>query len=262
MRIIDTHCHLNDETLYKDLDNVISRALQAGVEKMVVVGWDEASSKLAVKIAEEYDFIYAVIGFHPENVFDIDDKALYDTLNLYKHPKVVGIGEIGLDYHWTKDPEKREIQKEYFIKQIKFANEVGLPISIHSREAFQDTLEILKQYPPKHSGVMHCYSGSVENLQDIINLNLYIGLDGPVTFTNAKTPKEVAAEVPLEKLVVETDCPYLSPHPLQTLQCLSVFQVVKRRDFLHKMAIDFNRRKKYGFAFVIALCCLINISIS
>lgn len=215
MKIIDTHCHLNDEALYKALDNVISRARQAGVEKMVVVGWDEASSKLAIKIAEQYDFIYAVIGFHPENVFDIDDKILYDTLKLYKHPKVVGIGEIGLDYHWTKDPDKREIQKEYFIKQIKFANEVGLPISIHSREAFADTLEILKQYPPLHSGVMHCYSGSVENIQDVINLNLYIGLDGPVTFTNAKTPKEVAAEVPLEKLVVETDCPYLSPHPLR-----------------------------------------------
>ena len=215
MKIVDTHCHLNDEALYKDLDNVISRARQAGVEKMVVVGWDEASSKLAIQIAEQYDFIYAVIGFHPENVFDIDDKVLYDTLNLYKHPKVVGIGEIGLDYHWTKDSDKREIQKEYFIKQIKFANEVGLPISIHSREAFADTLEILKQYPPLHSGVMHCYSGSVENIQDIINLNLYIGLDGPVTFTNAKTPKEVAAEVPLEKLVVETDCPYLSPHPLR-----------------------------------------------
>ena len=215
MKIIDTHCHLNDEALYKDLDNVISRARQAGVEKMVVVGWDETSSKLAIQIAEQYDFIYAVIGFHPENVFDIDDKVLYDTLNLYKHPKVVGIGEIGLDYHWTKDPDKREIQKEYFIKQIKFANEVGLPISIHSREAFADTLEILKQYPPLHSGVMHCYSGSVENIQDIINLNLYIGLDGPVTFTNARTPKEVATEVPLEKLVVETDCPYLSPHPLR-----------------------------------------------
>jgi TatD DNase family protein len=215
MKIIDTHCHLNDEALYKDLDNVISRARQAGVEKMVVIGWDEASSKLAIKIAEQYDFIYAVIGFHPENVFDIDDKVLYETLNLYKHPKVVGIGEIGLDYHWTKDPDKREIQKEYFIKQIKFANEVGLPISIHSREAFADTLEILKQYPPLHSGVMHCYSGSVDNIQDIINLNLYIGLDGPVTFTNARTPKEVAAEVPLEKLVVETDCPYLSPHPLR-----------------------------------------------
>ena len=215
MKIIDTHCHLNDETLFKDLDNVINRARNAGVDKMIVIGWDEASSKLAIKIAEQYDFIYAVIGFHPENVFDINDEILYKTLELYKHHKVVGIGEIGLDYHWTKEPEKREIQKQYFIKQIDFANKVGLPISIHSREAFKDTLEILKNHKPQHGGVMHCYSGSVENINDIINLNLYIGLDGPVTFTNSKTPKEVAAEVPLEKLVVETDCPYLSPHPLR-----------------------------------------------
>ena len=215
MKIVDTHCHLNDEALYKDIDNVISRARQAGVEKMVVIGWDKASSELAIKIAEQYENIYAVIGFHPENIFDINDDVLYKTLELYKNPKVVGIGEIGLDYHWTKDPEKRELQKQYFIKQIEFANKVGLPISIHSREAFNDTLEILKEHKPMHGGVMHCYSGSVENINDIINLGLYIGLDGPVTFTNAKTPKEVAAEVPLEKLVVETDCPYLSPHPLR-----------------------------------------------
>ena len=215
MKIIDTHCHLNDEALFNDLDNVINRALKVGVEKMIVIGWDEASSKLAIKIAERYDFVYAVIGFHPENIFDINDEILYKTLELYKHPKVVGIGEIGLDYHWSKEPEKRELQKEFFIKQIDFANKVGLPISIHSREAFNDTLEILKVHKPLYGGVMHCYSGSVENIQDIINLNLYIGLDGPVTFTNSKTPKEVAAEVPLEKLVVETDCPYLSPHPLR-----------------------------------------------
>ena len=215
MKIIDTHCHLNDEALYKDLDNVISRAQKVGVEKMVVIGWDEASSKLAIKLAEQYDFIYAVVGFHPENIFDINDEILYSTLELYKHPKVVGIGEIGLDYHWTEEPEKRELQKEYFVKQIEFANKVGLPVSLHSREAFYDTVEILKKHKPLHGGVMHCYSGSAENINDIINLNLYIGLDGPVTFTNAKTPKEVAAEVPLERLVVETDCPYLSPHPLR-----------------------------------------------
>ena len=215
MKIIYTHCHLNDETLYKDLDGVISRAQKVGVGKMVVIGWDKASSKLAIKLAGRYDFIYAVIGFHPENIFDINDDILYETLNLHKHPKVVGIGEIGLDYHWTKEPEKRELQKQYFIKQIEFANRVGLPIVIHSREAFNDTVEILTEHKPQHGGVMHCYSGSVEGLNDILNLGLYIGLDGPVTFTNAKTPKEVAAEVPLEKLVVETDCPYLSPHPLR-----------------------------------------------
>ena len=215
MKIIDTHCHLNDEMLFKDLDNVISRALMVGVEKMIVIGWDKASSELAIKLSEQYDFIYAVIGFHPENVFDVDEKTLYETLNLYKHPKVVGIGEIGLDYHWTKEPDKREIQKEFFIKQIDFANEHHLPISIHSRDAFADTLTILKEHKPLYSGVMHCYSGSVENLDEIINLNLYIGLDGPVTYLNAKTPKEVAEIVPLERLVVETDCPYLPPHPLR-----------------------------------------------
>ena len=244
MRIIDTHCHLNDEALYKDLDNVISRAQQAGVEKMVVIGWDKASSELAIKLAEQYDFIYAAIGFHPENIFDVSDKELYEVLNLSKHPKVVGIGEIGLDYHWTKDPDKREIQKEFFIKQIEYANKAKLPISIHSREAFNDTLEILKEQKPLYGGVMHCYSGSVENIIDIINLNLYIGLDGPVTFTNAKTPKEVAAEVPLDRLVVETDCPYLSPHPLRgTVNepaniTLIVDAIAEARDMSKKHLLD------------------------
>lgn len=215
MEIIDTHCHLNDQALYSNISNVIEHARTCGVSKMIVVGWDEESSKLAIKIAEEYDFIYALIGFHPENVFDINDKILYRTLNLYTHPKVVGIGEIGLDYHWSKEPEKRLIQKEYFIKQIEFANKVGLPISIHSRDAFHDTLEILKEHKPLNSGVLHCYAGSVENLNDIFNLNLYIGIGGTVTFKNAKTPKEVAKEAPLEMMVVETDSPYLSPHPLR-----------------------------------------------
>ena len=215
MKIIDTHCHLNDQSLLNNLDAVIDRALKVGIEKMIVVGWDEQSSKLAIKLAEQYDFVYALVGFHPENILNVTDETLYKTLNLCNHPKVVGIGEIGLDYHWTKDISERESQKQYFVKQIEFANKVGLPISIHSRDAFNDTIKILKEHKPLYGGVMHCYSGSVENLQDVINLNLYIGLDGPVTFTNAKTPKEVAAEVPLERLVVETDCPYLSPHPLR-----------------------------------------------
>ena len=150
MKLIDTHCHLNDQALYQDLDNVISRALQTGIEKMVVIGWDKESSETAIKIAEQYPFIYACVGFHPENLDGVDEKTLYEVLNLSKHPKVVGIGEIGLDYHWEKDPAKREIQKEFFIKQIEYANEHGLPISIHSREAFQDTLEILKNHKPQH----------------------------------------------------------------------------------------------------------------
>ena len=131
------------------------------------------------------------------------------------NPKVVAVGEIGLDYHWVKDPEAREKQKKWFIKQINFANLHQKPISIHNRDTFEDCLNILREHKPLYSGVMHCYSGSVELLKEVLKLNLYIGLDGPLTFTNAKTPKEVCEEVPLEKLLLETDSPYLAPHPLR-----------------------------------------------
>ena len=129
--------------------------------------------------------------------------------------KVVDIGEISLNYHWVKDPEKREKQKQWFIRQINAANLYKKPISIHNREAFGDCLAILKEHKPLYGGVMHCYSGSVELLKDVLDLGLYIGLDGPLTFTNAKTPKEVCEVVPLDRLVVETDSPYLAPHPLR-----------------------------------------------
>lgn len=213
--IFDTHCHLNDPALYNRLDEVISDAQKAGVTKMLVIGWDKESSKLAIKIAEQYDFIYAAVGYHPENLNDITEEVFMETLNLCSHPKVVAIGEIGLDYHWTKDPILRDIQKEYFIRQIIFANEHKLPISIHNREAFEDCLAILKEHKPLYGGVMHCYSGSVELLKDVFDLGLLIGLDGPLTFTNAKTPKLVCEAAPLEKIIVETDSPYLAPHPLR-----------------------------------------------
>lgn len=213
--LFDTHCHLNNEKLIDNVDEIIKNANDAGVQFFLVVGWDKESSIKAIEIAEKHDNVYAAIGFHPENVFDVSEEDFYETLNLYKHPKVVAIGEIGLDYHWTKDPIKREIQKEYFIRQIQFANEHQLPISIHNRDAFEDCLSILKEFKPMYKGVMHCYSGSVELLQDVLDLGLSIGLDGPLTFLNAKTPKEVCEKVPLDRLLLETDCPYLSPHPLR-----------------------------------------------
>lgn len=215
MEIFDTHCHLNDEKLYPQIEEIIKRANDAGVKQMLVVGWDYNSSKLAVEISEKYACCWAAVGYHPENIFDIKNNEFEDTLALSSHPKVVAIGEIGLDYLWTKDEDKRELQKEYFIKQLKFANKNKLPVIIHNREAFEDCLEILKEYRPIYSGTMHCYSGSVELLNEVIKLGLYIGLDGPVTFTNAKTPKEVAEVVPLEKLLLETDSPYLTPHPFR-----------------------------------------------
>ena len=213
--IFDTHCHLNDDALKDRIPEVIEAANKANVTHFLVVGWDKESSILAVKIAEKYKNVYAAVGFHPCNIEKLSDEDFYNTLDLVKHEKVVAIGEIGLDYYWVKDPNKQSKQKEYFIKQIQFANKCGKPIIVHNRDAFGDTLEILKANKPENSGVIHCYSGSVESLKDVFNLNLYIGLDGPVTFTNSKTPKAVAEEVPLEKLLLETDSPYLAPHPLR-----------------------------------------------
>lgn len=213
--IFDTHCHLNDEKLLPIVDEVIENAKKVGVNRFLVVGWDKESSLTAIKLAERFEEVYAAIGFHPENIFDVNEQDFEETMSFIKHPKVVAVGEIGLDYYWTKEPEKRELQKKWFIKQIEFANEHKMPISIHNRDAFLDCLNILKEYRPLYGGVMHCYSGSVELLKDVLDLGLYIGLDGPLTFTNAKTPKEVCEVVPLDRLLTETDCPYLAPHPLR-----------------------------------------------
>lgn len=213
--IFDTHCHLNSLELYEQIDEVIERAKKVGVDKFLVVGWNKESSLLAVRIAERYEGIYAAIGFHPTDIDGVSDDDYDQVMSLVDNPKVVAIGEIGLDYHWVKDPVQREKQKEWFIRQIEFANDHQKPITIHSRDAFEDCLNILKEHQPMYGGVMHCYSGSAEALKDVLALGLYISLGGPLTFTNAKSPKEVCEVVPLERLVVETDSPYLSPHPLR-----------------------------------------------
>ena len=211
--IFDSHCHLNDENLYPRIDEVIEAAKKTGVKKFLVVGYDKASSFLAVDIANRYEECYAAVGFHPTEIEGVTDKDYQDVISLLTNKKVVAIGEIGLDYHWVKDQALREQQKQWFIKQINLANEYHLPISIHNRESTEDCVEILKENTPKYGGVMHCYSGSVETMGVVIKLGLHIALGGTVTFTNAKTPKEVAEEVPLDKLLIETDAPYLTPHP-------------------------------------------------
>ena len=213
--IFDTHCHLNSEELYPRIDEVMESAKKVGVNKFLVVGWDIKSSLLAIELAEKYEEIYAAIGIHPCDIDGVADEEYDNLMKKLNHPKVVAVGEIGLDYHWVKDPEQREKQKKWFIKQINTANLNKKPISIHNRDAFADCLEILREHKPLYGGVMHCYSGSAEALPEVLSLGLYIGLGGPLTFTNAKTPKEVCEKIPLDKLVVETDCPYLSPHPLR-----------------------------------------------
>ena len=238
--IFDSHCHLNDENLYDHIDQVIADAKKTNVSKFLVVGYDYPSSLLAVKIAEQYEECYAAIGIHPTEIPHTTEEDYQNTMALVNHPKVVAIGEIGLDYHWVKDPEQREIQKQWFVRQIEFANEHDLPISIHNRESNKDCLKILKEHTPKYSGVMHCYSGSVEMLKDVLSLGLMISLGGPVTFTNAKTPKEVAEEVPLDKLLIETDSPYLTPHPHRGEKnepkyiCLVLEEIARLKDMSKK----------------------------
>ena len=212
--IFDTHCHLNHDDLYPNREEVIDNAIKAGVKKFLVVGYDKETSLRAIKIAHEYDFCYAAIGFHPTEIFDLSEEDYLEVMNHVDDSKVVAIGEIGLDYHWIKDPIQRELQKEYFIKQINFANEHKLPICIHNRDSNEDCFNILKEHRPLYGAVMHCYSGSVEMMKELVKMDkVYISLGGPVTFTNAKTPKAVAEEVPLDRLLVETDSPYLTPHP-------------------------------------------------
>ena len=213
--LIDTHCHLNSEELLDDIEFCMKEAETAGVNVFVVVGWDKESSFKAVELANKYINVYASVGFHPSDINGVTESDYKEVMELLKNDKVVALGEIGLDYYWEKDSQQREMQKEWFKKQIITANAYNKPIIIHNRDAFEDCLKILNEHPPIASGVMHCYSGSVDFLQEVLRLGLYIGLDGPVTYRNAKTPKEVAKVVPLDKLLIETDCPYLTPHPFR-----------------------------------------------
>ncbi len=191
---------------------VINRALEAKVEKMIVVGFDRKTIERAMKLADEYEFIYAVIGWHPVDAIDCTDEDLKWIEELSSHPKVVGIGETGLDYYWDKSP--KDVQQELFRKQIHLAQKLNLPIIIHNREATGDIVKILREENAASvGGIMHCFSGSVETAKECIAMNFIISLGGPVTFKNAKTPKEVAKEIPLEHLLIETDAPYLAPHP-------------------------------------------------
>lgn len=216
--IFDTHCHLNHPDLYKDIENVINRAKEAGVTLFLVVGYDKETSLLAIEIAHKYPFIYAAIGYHPTEIENLSEEDFEEVMNHLDDEKVVALGEIGLDYYWVKEKDKQAKQKEYFIRQIKEANKHNLPIVIHNRDAINDCLEILKNNHVECGGVMHCYSGSYESALEFIKCGMYISLGGPVTFKNAVTPKDVGARIPLNKLLVETDSPYLAPHPFRGTQ--------------------------------------------
>ena len=214
MNFIDTHVHLNADQYDEDLQDVITRAREKGVQKMVVIGFDTKTIKRAMSIAEADPDIYAVVGWHPVDAVDCTEQDLEWIEELAKHEKVVGIGETGLDYYWDKSP--KEVQQEIFRKQIRLAQRVDLPLIIHNRDATGDVMRILEEEEAHLTGgIMHCFGGSVETARRAIDMNFMISLGGPVTFKNAKTPKEVAKEIALEHLLIETDAPYLAPHPFR-----------------------------------------------
>lgn len=210
--LFDTHVHLNADQYEVDLQEVIDRAQAEKVTNMVVVGFDRKTITRAMELVEKYDFLYAAVGWHPVDAIDMTEEDLAWIEDLASHEKVVAIGEMGLDYHWDKSP--KEIQKEVFRKQIQLAKKVKLPIVIHNRDATADVVQILKEEDAKEvGGIMHCFTGSLEVAKECMEMNFYISFGGPVTFKNAKKPKEVVKEIPMEKLLIETDCPYLTPHP-------------------------------------------------
>ena len=213
--MIDSHCHINDELYKENPTEYVKEAEKAGVFQFLVVGFDEKSSELALDIANKNESCFAAVGIHPSDAKKAQPGDLDKIKELAKANKVIAIGEIGLDYYWDKEEEVKEQQKEYFKEQIKIANELNLPISIHCRDAIEDCLQILKENPVKRGGIMHCYAGSLEISSQFIKLGFLLGFGGTVTFKNSVRPKEVAANVPSTSYVLETDAPYLTPHPFR-----------------------------------------------
>lgn len=211
--MIDSHAHLDDEAFDEDREEVINNLKSDGIDLIVNNSSDLQSSKNSVELANNYENIYAAIGVHPHEAETYGDEVESEIIKLSKNKKVVAIGEIGLDYYYDNSP--REIQREVFKKQIKLASELGKNIVIHSRDASQETFDILKEAHEKYdfTALIHCYSQSVEMLEEYLKMGDVIALGGAVTFKNAKTPKEVAKAVPLDKLLLETDCPYMTPVP-------------------------------------------------
>lgn len=208
MKLIDSHCHINDKRFKDDFDDLIKR-MENDLEMAVNIGYDLESSRKSVEFADKYGFIYATVGFHPCDIKKYSEEAEVELENLLKNPKVLAVGEIGLDYHWMEDP--KELQKEIFQKQLNLARRVKKPVVIHTREAIHDTIEILNENRDIF-GIMHCYPGSFESAKLLMD-RFYFGVGGVVTFKNAKSIKETVKELPIERIVLETDAPYLTPSP-------------------------------------------------
>ena len=213
MPIFDTHAHYDDSRFDGDRDAVLAALPEAGVELVLDPGCDLPSSRAAAALAERYGHVYAAAGIHPENCAGVQDADLAALRQLLAQPKVAAIGEIGLDYYWAENPP-RDFQQMVFRKQLALAEELDLPVIVHDREAHGDSLSIIREFPAV-TGVFHCFSGSPEMAEELLKRGWYLGFDGPITYKNARRAPEVAAITPLERMVVETDAPYLSPVPVR-----------------------------------------------
>ncbi|MEG6585223.1 TatD family hydrolase [Dendrosporobacter sp. 1207_IL3150] len=236
--LFDSHAHIDDERFDADRDEVIARALENGVTGIINIGACMASSERSIKLTERYDCVYAAVGNHPHDAKDVQDGD-YDKLSEWLGmPKVVALGEIGLDYHYDLSP--REQQQKIFIRQLDVARQMRMPVIIHDRESHADILKILKTEGKGLTGVLHCFSGSLEMAQEVLKMGFYISIAGPVTFKNAAKLPDIAAAVPLERLLLETDCPYLTPHPYrgQRNEPAYVRIVAERVAELRKMELE------------------------
>lgn len=206
----DSHAHLNDERFQKDFEEILARMKHSGVTAMMNIGCDLPSSENSVRLAETYPWVWAAVGSHPDDADHVDEARIAVYRELCKHPRVKAIGEIGLDYHYEDVP--REVQKQAFRMQMALAQELSLPVVVHEREAHEDGLRIVDEFPDV-KGVFHCYSGSLEMAKELVKRGWYIGFTGVVTFKNARKAVEVAENIPLDRILIETDCPYMAPEP-------------------------------------------------
>lgn len=210
--IFDTHAHYDDEAFDEDREELLDSLTKNGIEAVVNIAADIASTKTTLELTVKYPFIYGTAGVHPSRTAELDEEKFAWLKEAVKEPKIVAVGEIGLDYYWP-EPD-REIQKQWFGRQLSLAREAGLPVSIHSRDAAKDTLDIMKAQNARDiGGVIHCFSYGTDMAREYLDMGFFIGVGGVLTFKNAKKLREVVAYAPVEQLVLETDCPYMSPEP-------------------------------------------------
>lgn len=250
--IFDTHAHYDDEAFDDDREELLSHMRQKGIEYIVNVGSDIESIRKTLELTEQYPFVYGAAGVHPSETAELTSKDMEWIRETAGREKIVAIGEIGLDYYWP-EPD-REVQKKWFKEQLRLAEETGLPVIIHSRDAAADTLEILKEWDAhKTKGVIHCFSYTWETAREYLDMDYYFGIGGVLTFKNAKKLKEAVMHIPMEKILLETDCPYLAPEPYRGKRNQSeyIFYVAEQLAELKKISreevleITRNNAKKF-----------------